>query len=261
MSSAGSGGPGAERLSGVAHASDTAHLPATSDVSGIADTSVGPVPVVMLVHGGFWRSVWGADLMDAPAVDLTARGYATWNVEYRRPDHHGWQATTADVAAGLAALHDLATTDRRIDPRRVAVAGHSAGGQLALRLAADTGPSGLAFAVSLAGVVDLREGDRRRMGAGAVAAALGGSHEDVPWVYAAADPLSRLPLGVPHLVVQGRDDDLDLVDMARRYTAAARAAGDHVIHLEHPGDHFAVIDPATPIWAATVEELARHLHP
>nr|WP_221475557.1 alpha/beta hydrolase [Sphaerisporangium rubeum] len=215
----------------------------------------------MLVHGGFWRSVWGADLMDAPAVDLTARGYATWNVEYRRPDHHGWQATTADVAAGLAALHDLATTDRRIDPRRVAVAGHSAGGQLALRLAADTGPSGLAFAVSLAGVVDLREGDRRRMGAGAVAAALGGSHEDVPWVYAAADPLSRLPLGVPHLVVQGRDDDLDLVDMARRYTAAARAAGDHVIHLEHPGDHFAVIDPATPIWAATVEELARHLHP
>jgi acetyl esterase/lipase len=228
-----------------------------------------PVPVAVLVHGGFWRSVWGADLMDALAVDLTGRGYATWNLEYRRPDRHGWQSTTADIAAGLAALpvppppgpggRPDAGTGPPLDPARVAVIGHSAGGQLALRVAADAG--GVALAVSLAGVLDLAEADRRRIGTGAVAGALGGTRQEVPWVYAAADPLARLPLGVPQLVVLGREDDLDLIDFGRRYFAAARAAGDDVVHLEQPGDHFAVIDPATPIWYATATELARRLRP
>ncbi|HEY0700241.1 MAG TPA: alpha/beta hydrolase, partial [Micromonospora sp.] len=51
-------------------------------------TRLDPAPVAVLLHGGFWRSVWGADLMDAVAVDLADRGYASWNVEYRRPDRH-----------------------------------------------------------------------------------------------------------------------------------------------------------------------------
>ncbi|NUR87827.1 MAG: alpha/beta hydrolase, partial [Nonomuraea sp.] len=64
----------------------------------------GPHPVVALVHGGYWRAIWGADLMDALSVDLAGRGFAVWNLEYRRPDLHGWDATTGDLAAGLAAL-------------------------------------------------------------------------------------------------------------------------------------------------------------
>ncbi len=67
----------------------------------------GPLPVAVLVHGGYWRSIWAADLMDALAVDLAQRGYAAWNLEYRRPDRHGWQATVADVAAGLDRLTGL----------------------------------------------------------------------------------------------------------------------------------------------------------
>ncbi|MFC6082621.1 alpha/beta hydrolase family protein [Sphaerisporangium aureirubrum] len=231
-----------------------------------------PVPVAVLVHGGFWRSIWGADLMDALAIDLAARGYAAWNLEYRRPDQHGWQSTTADVADGFGALTALATGSAPppaagpaiedgppLDPERIAVVGHSAGGQLAFRLAADAG--GVALAVSLAGVLDLAEADRRRLGTGAVAGALGGTREEVPWVYAAADPLTRLPLGVPQLVVQGTGDDLDMIDMSRRYAAAAQAAGDDVVHLERPGDHFDVIDPASPAWQATAAELARRLRP
>lgn len=228
------------------------------------DSAPEPLPVAVLVHGGYWRSAWGADLMDALAVDLAARGFAAWNLEYRRPDRHGWEATTADVAAGLAApgragaeggpgAEDGRWRDRALDRDRVVVIGHSAGGQLALRAAADAGR--VALAVSLAGVLDLAEGERRGMGTGAVTAALGGGPEAVPGAYAAADPLARLPLGTPQLVVQGRDDDLDLVDCARRYARAARAAGDEVSYLERPGGHFAVIDPATGIWRETAARI------
>jgi acetyl esterase/lipase len=224
----------------------------------------GPPPVAVLIHGGYWRSVWAADLMDALAIDLAGRGFASWNLEYRRPDVHGWAATTADVAAGLAAL-----TDQPLDLDRVAVLGHSAGGQLAMRAAADRAVdravdraadrATVALAVSLAGVLDLAEGQRRGMGTGAIEASLGGTPATVPAVYAAADPIARLPLGVPQLVVQGRDDDPDLVDCGRRYVRAARAAGDQVTSLEQPGDHFAVIDPAAEIWRATAARLASAL--
>ncbi len=71
-------------------------------------------------------------------------------------------------------------------------------------------------------------------------------------MYAAADPMTRLPLGVPQLVVVGEDDDLDLLDFNRRYAARARATGDDVTYVERPGDHFAVIDPASEIWTATM---------
>nr|BFE80870.1 hypothetical protein GCM10020093_034710 [Planobispora longispora] len=196
----------------------------------------------MLLHGGYWRSIWGADLMDALGIDLAERGFTAWNVEYRRPDLHGWAATTEDVAAALA----LAAGEAR---GPVVVIGHSAGGQLALRAAADD--RRVALAVSLAGVLDLVEGDRRHLSSGAVAAALGGSAAEVPAAYAASSPLERLPLKVPQLIVQGGGDDLDLIDLGRRYARAAQAAGDEVTYLEMSGDHFDVIDPASPIWRAT----------
>ncbi|MGC4903746.1 alpha/beta hydrolase fold domain-containing protein [Micromonospora echinospora] len=215
----------------------------------------GPAPVAVLLHGGFWRSIWGADLMDALAVDLAARGWASWNLEYRRPDRHGWDATTQDVEAGIAVLRDLAT-DRPLDLDRIVVFGHSAGGQLALRAAADlatrTGGPRVALAVSLAGVLDLTEGDRRFLGDGAISAALGGSPATVPRRYAESDPMLRLPVGVPTLLVQGTADSLDLVDANRRYAVAAADAGDDIRHLERPGDHFAVIDPGADIWHATM---------
>ncbi|MFC0099790.1 alpha/beta hydrolase [Micromonospora marina] len=215
----------------------------------------GPAPVAVLLHGGFWRSVWGADLMDALAADLARRGYASWNLEYRRPDRHGWDATTQDVEAGINALRDLAA-DWSLDLDRIVVFGHSAGGQLALRAAADlarraSGPR-VALAVSLAGVLDLTEGERRYLGDGAVAAALGGSPATAPRRYAESDPMRRLPAGVPTLLVQGTEDSLDLVDANRRYAVAAADAGDEVRHLEQPGDHFAVIDPASTIWQDTM---------
>ncbi|MEE3920513.1 alpha/beta hydrolase [Micromonospora sp. BRA006-A] len=168
--------------------------------------AAGPAPVAVLLHGGFWRSIWGADLMDALAADLARRGYASWNLEYRRPDRHGWDATTQDVEAGLRALREPAR-DRLVDLDRIVVLGHSAGGQLALRAAADLAarPGGprVALAVSLAGVLDLTEGERRYLGDGAVAAALGGSPVTAPRRYAESDPMLRLPTGCPHCSCRG----------------------------------------------------------
>ncbi|MBB5784206.1 alpha/beta hydrolase family protein [Nonomuraea jabiensis] len=313
-------------------------------------------PVVMLVHGGYWRSIWAADIMGPLCADLAGRGLAVWNLEYRRPDLHGWDATTADVAAGLAALATALPSDAlpsdalpsdalppdalrpdalppdalppgalspgadgtaALDLTRVAVVGHSAGAQLALRAVADAAAGGafpaggaraaaggasaaggaqaaagevwpaggarvaaggaypasgaraaagedgagggvrVVMAVSLAGVLDLVEGDRRWVGTGAVGAALGGRAPEgrVEPPYADASPLLRLPLRVRQLVVQGAADDLDLVDFSRRYARAAEQAGDEVTYLEMPGDHFDVINPATPIWQATARAL------
>lgn len=71
------------------------------------------VPVVVLVHGGYWRSKWRLDLMEPLAADLARRGIASWNIEYRRPDRHGWDATTADVEAAVRHLDRLAEAQRR----------------------------------------------------------------------------------------------------------------------------------------------------
>ena len=219
----------------------------------------GGFPVAVLVHGGYWRSHWEADLMEAAAADLTARGVATWNVEYRRPAEHGWDATTADVAAALAALTG---TGAPLDLHRVVALGHSAGGQLVARLAADVAadpaaPVRPALTVCLAGVLDLVTADRRRLGAGAVSAALGGTARELPRVYAASSPLARLPTGSPLAVVCGRQDDLDLLDVSRAFAAAAQRAGDDVVLVEGEGDHFSVIDPSSAIWPAVLELVAR----
>lgn len=91
--------------------------------------------MTVVLHGGFWRSRWQLDLMDALSVDLAQRGVASWNVEYRRPDRYDWVATVADVTAAVAHVRRLAD-GFPVDPARVALVGHSAGGP-AVQVAAD----------------------------------------------------------------------------------------------------------------------------
>ncbi|MEZ0493131.1 alpha/beta hydrolase [Kineococcus sp. TBRC 1896] len=213
----------------------------------------GPHPLAVLVHGGYWRSRWEADTLHAAATDLTTRGFATWNLEYRRPDRHGWDATTADVAAGYAALADLPGP---LDRARLVTLGHSAGGQLVGRLTADLPAAGKpALTVSLAGCLDLHSIHARALSEHAVAGALGGTPAQLPDVYAASSPLARLPLGAPVAVVCCRGDDPDLLDASRRFAAAARSAGDEVHVVEDEGDHFSVVDPSSTVWAAVVDLL------
>jgi acetyl esterase/lipase len=221
----------------------------------------GPHPVVAVLHGGFWRSCWQLDLMDALCLDLAERGFAAWNVEYRRPDRHGWRAAVQDVRHSLDHLHDLAGR-WPLDLGRVAVLGHSAGGSMAVQLAADALAArvpDVRLVVQLAGLVDLVGTHRRDIGNGAVVTALGGTPEERPQVYAQASPLERVPVGVRQAVVVGRSESPDLREMSRRYVRAARAAGDDVTLIEDDGDHFTVIDPTSAIWRRTAALLAASL--
>jgi acetyl esterase/lipase len=240
----------------------------------------GPFPVVILIHGGFWHTPYGLDLMDGLGDVLARRGIASWNIEYRRVGEPGggWPGTLIDAARATDRLADLGRT-HRLDLARVITVGHSAGGHLALWLAARrklpvgalgleepvgrlTGPAALPLvgAISLAGVVDLADGYRRHLGLGAVADLLGGSPDRVPDRYAVADPARHLPLGLPQTLIHGTLDTLVPPEMSRDYTAAALAVGDPVrLRILSGSDHFDVIDPASSAWAAIVEEIAAML--
>jgi acetyl esterase/lipase len=198
--------------------------------------------VVAVLHGGFWRAPYAADLMDPLCVDLAARGYEAWNVEYRRLGAGGgWPMTFDDVKSAVSGVEEPLVT-----------LGHSAGGHLALWLAAERGA---ALAVSQAGVVDLVEAWRLGLSRRAPEELLGGSPDEIPDRYASASPAARLPLGVPQLLVHGRRDDTVPAEMSRTYAEQARRSGDDVELVETDEGHFECLDPASESWSAIVERL------
>ncbi|GAA4939480.1 prolyl oligopeptidase family protein [Actinomycetospora succinea] len=227
------------------------------------------VPVVVVVHGGYWRAAYGLELGTPLAVDLTNRGIAAWNVEYRRVGAGGgWPMTFTDVAAALDLLpgpvQDAAKG--RLDLDRVVFLGHSAGGQLvgwaASRERLDTGRPGAdpkvrpVGTVSQAGVLDLVAGATQGLGGGAVTDLLGGPPEQVADRYALASPAALVPAPAPVVCVHGDADTVVPLDQSQRYVAAAVAArGDARLRVVPGADHFAIIDPGLPAWAAVREEV------
>ena len=225
----------------------------------------GKVAVVVIVHCGFWRQRYGADLGTPLARDLAAdHPVAAWNIEYRRVGGGGgYPATLEDVAAAVDALAGSAqeAAGGRLDLARVAAVGHSAGGHLVGWLASrhrlPAGAPGAAPRVRLkgavpqAGVLDLADGSAERLGAGAVDDFIGGKPAAVPERYAAASPVALLPAGVPVICVHGEADDIVPIRQSERYVAAARAAGDPARLVRLPGaGHFEVINAADPAWRA-----------
>ena len=208
----------------------------------------GPHPLAFVLHGGFWRAAYTRRNTAAVAAALRRSGWATANVEYRRLGPGAYDSMLADVGAARRFLDGL---DAPVDLGRTMAIGHSAGGHLALWLAANGGATSV---VALAGVCDLAEAAREGLGDRAAQELLGGEPGDVPGAYAQADPASRLPLGVPQLLVHGTADDRVPFEHAERYAERARAAGDDCTVLALDGvDHFDVIDPRSKAWATIVE--------
>jgi acetyl esterase/lipase len=219
----------------------------------------GPLPVAVVLHPGFWREQYSLDIAEDLARDLTGRGWAAWNVEYRRVGESsggGYPATLEDVAA---AIDFLQTLDAPLDLARVVTVGQSAGGHLALWAASREAPAvPLAGAVSQAGTLDLRAADRDGVGDGAAREFMGGSADERSEAYADASPIERVPLGVPQLLVHGEADDVVPPSQSSAYAEAARAAGDDVELLLRPGeDHFVHTDPAGGSWGDVVKWLER----
>ncbi len=209
----------------------------------------GPHPVAVLLHGGFWRSSFTRSLMDGLAIGLVDRGWASWNVEYRRGPGAG-TTSLRDVQAAVAKLRKLRAP---LDLGRLVIIGHSAGGHLALCAAATARAS---LVISLAGVCDLVAAVDDRLGEGAAREYMGAGPRDAPSAYHELNPMATLPTGARVLLVHGDQDDRVPISQSREYLAAARRAGDDPTLLELPDEgHFGLIDPRTTAFRAWATRL------
>ena len=203
--------------------------------------------VVVVSHGGFWKSAYDHTLGQPLARALVAEGWTAWNIEYRRVGNGGGTPETCDDVAG--AVDALAEVDD-LDLSTVVTLGHSAGGHLAVWAAGREQPRvAVTHAISQAGVLDLVECERLGLGGGAAAALLGHTPgpEDAQW-----DPQQQIPLDVPVWCVHGVDDAIVPLGQSEGYVVDAQAAGAQAEVVRVPGDHFAVIDTSSEAWAATL---------
>ncbi len=217
--------------------------------------------VAVVIHGGYWRSSYGAELGEPLALDLAGHGIAAWNLEYRRAGNGGgWPQTFQDVLAGIDILRDLAGR-HALDLRKVVALGHSAGGHLAVWAAGRDRLGGLGLdaeqreagatahgvrltgVVSQSGVLNLAEAERLNLSNGAVANLLGGPSSDVPGRHRYADLMAALPLDIPVYAVHTTEDDDVPLAMSATYVEASRGGKVPAQLVTVPGDHFAVIDP------------------
>ncbi len=211
-----------------------------------------PFPLVIMIHGGYWRARYDLVHTGHLCAALTDRGLATANLEYRRVGNTGggWPGSFEDVRSAYQFLLQRSAI-HNFDPQRFVVMGHSAGAQLALCLAAHE-PK-LTRVVSLAGVVDLRRAFDLHLSNNAVVEFLRGTPMEVPDHYREADPTS---LSIPHArqwMIHGLEDDVVPPVFSREYVAAKQKRPgnekEDVRLLEiAKADHFDLIDPRSLAW-------------
>ncbi|PBB05095.1 alpha/beta hydrolase family protein [Salimicrobium humidisoli] len=243
-----------------------------------------PHPVVVIIHGGFWKTDFDLDLTREIAMDLTAAGWATWNIEYNRIGQNGggWPGSFRDVADAMDHLIHI-EHEYRLDLDRVVTLGHSAGGHFALWLAGrhrlpDTSElfkeNFLApgAAVSLAGISDLstmhmihafRDQELAKPADNPTAELMGGSPLEVPERYREGSPKELLPLSTAHILFHGSLDVNVPVGMSDDYHEWAENIGDPVKYIRLTDtEHFMFTDPSTRAWKKVKEEmelLLKHL--
>lgn len=243
----------------IAYGSDSLHFGEIRLPSGRRS-----VPVVVLIHGGCWRSAFDLAHVSHAADALTRAGYATWTIEYRRVGDAGggWPGTFVDVARGLDYTRELVNRFPRLDSTRIVIAGHSAGGQLALWAASRkrgekldgvevaVAPIRVAGVVSLAGITDL---GAYGLGAGScnrsVRALMGGTPAEFPERYKAVSPVDRLPLGVPIRFIHGTADSIVPVVQSRSLLERERASGGNArLSVIEGAGHFDLVAPVSRAW-------------
>ena len=247
-----------QRLEGV---QQLKYGPSTSQIGELlVPDGKGPFPVVVLIHGGWWRVGWDRRAGRELARDLRKHGYATWNLDYRLVGEPGggWPGTFEDIATGIDSLLDHAN-EYGLDLARLVFLGHSAGGQLALWAAArDEFPHGAVGAgprllpntvVAQAPVTDLALAAEWNLGKDAVQHLLGGSPEQVPERYRLASPIDLVPMKPPQFLIHAVDDDIVPIAQSQLYAKAARAKHDQVEFVEIPsGGHYWLIDVSGDAW-------------
>jgi acetyl esterase/lipase len=216
-----------------------------------------PIPVVVVVHGGFWSGRYALNLGTQYAIEFARAGFAAWNIEYRRVGAGGlWPEIGSDVASAVQAVGGAVQEHSPVpfDLDDVRVIGHSAGGHLAVWLAGERRASiRPSLVVAQAGVLDLAAGPGSGHINPAVEAMLGRTYDEAPELYLAASPRHRLPTGVPVHCIHGSRDAQVPVMHSESYVAAATEAGDTAeLTVVDGEDHFAFLQPGTECWRRSV---------
>jgi len=240
-----------------------AHLPYGTDPNQFADLRLpktkGPFPLVMNIHGGFWRAKYTLAHTGHLCAALTAKGIATYNIEYRRVGNPGggWPGTFEDIRNAYRYLPQIAKR-YDLDSTKLLVMGHSAGGQLALCLAAHE--SSLKRVVSLAGVVDLQQAWEQHLSDNAVVEFLGGKPSEVTEHYREADPIQlAINRATTQWLIHGAGDDTVPSFFSRQYAEQKKKSGEDVHYTEvSTAGHFDLIDPRSKA-GPTVENTVLHM--
>jgi acetyl esterase/lipase len=224
-----------------------------------ADPAPAAAPLIVFLHGGFWRAAYDRRHAGPLAEALAAAGFGVCVPEYRRVGQEGggWPGTFDDVRAAAERLPALMAdaTRGRTDASGSILAGHSAGGHLALWATGQLAGARITGVVSLAGVCDLAACYRERLGHNAAADLMGGGPVQVPDRYEKADPMAAIPLAASVVLIHGTADDTVPWEQSDDYAAAASAAGGTARSVLLPGaGHFDLIDPLSAVWPAVRAE-------
>ncbi len=212
----------------------------------VADVRVPPPgtaasQVMLLLHGGFWRQAYDRTHIGPYAVEMASRGFVVVTPEYRRVGGAGgWPETFDDMRACAVLLPDLlADALPETAGQPLVLSGHSAGGHLALWLAAVAPPRGLTSVHALAPVANLTAAHEAGLGGAAALALMRVPPAQDPERWHGGDPC-RLPTpAVPVTIVHGRRDTV--VPVGQAYGYRDRHPETRIAVLDC--GHFELIDP------------------
>jgi acetyl esterase/lipase len=190
-------------------------------------------PLLVVVHGGFWRPAFDRVHLRPMTEALAAAGWTSVAPEYRRVPGRP-ELAVDDVAAALRAVTDQPP----FAGRRIVLVGHSAGGHLVLHAAATLEHP--VDVLALAPVADLRLAQQLGLDGDAVTAFLGEDAAARPDL----DP-ARLPTPPGRVrIVHGSADGRVPVEVSESY--AREHSGTALTRVD--GGHFALIDPRSAAW-------------
>lgn len=219
---------------------------------------------VCLFHGGFWKMPYDRFQLSELAGAIARKGFVVWNIEYRRTGWNGggYPGTFDDAVEAVNYLITLKRKFRRINLELLYIAGHSAGGHLALWLgkkgsgvAKDTLKLSPSVLIGLAPVTDLLKCYEDKDRSAFVVSLMNSSPPSVKMEeYLRASPIAMLPLSIEQLVIHGDNDDALPVEESEIYAAASMRAGDRVELIKiDGGSHMDFINPESAASTCFIE--------
>lgn len=184
-----------------------------------AESAQQPTPVVMVIHGGGWRSGARDDgYIRSICEFLVSQGVSAASVSYRLSDQAAFPAQLDDLSLAMTWLQQNAQ-QLDIDPSKLSVWGYSAGAHLASLLAIQH-PTQFKAVVAGGTPADLRVWPESPM----VLALLKQPRDQAPALWADASPVAQArPNTPPHFLYHGKWDVLVAFEQAQMLEAALKA--------------------------------------